>query len=198
MPVASAAASPPLEPLGVRYWSHGSRSLPRVRCRRASGSEVGTVGVADGDRAGGPEPLDVRGVSTRIGARQHPGTLRGGRPGEVDVVFPVKGTPWNSGRSAPPAPVRSAAVHACTPCLPATVPDGAHRGGHRERTKRAGDPVHRVLGGWLLVQRHRIQIQVDCCRPQLRVPGEQDTGPCRCRTGKGSIRKAYGSWPSSG
>jgi hypothetical protein len=62
MPVASAAAEPPLEPPAVSARFQGLRVAPNTEFTVFGPNANSGVGLADHDRAGIPEPLDNQGV----------------------------------------------------------------------------------------------------------------------------------------
>jgi hypothetical protein len=80
MPLASAAASPPLEPPAVRLGFQGAEGV-------YAQPHVGQIGAANRYRAGGAHAFDDRRIRWhyRLGQRRHaPG---GGQTGHVDVLL---------------------------------------------------------------------------------------------------------------
>ena len=121
-PVASAAASPPLEPPGVRDESQGFRVAPRSSlsvCNRMPSVErlVRPSGIA-------PAPF-IRSTTgaSRVGYESASALAPSvvGVPMRSRSSLMVNGTPWNGSRSRPAATARSVALAASNACSPRTT-----------------------------------------------------------------------------
>ena len=122
MPVASAAASPPLEAPGVRDLSQGLMVAPHsslTQCQRTAmvARLVWPIGIAPAARrrsTWGASPTGYASASALS-----PCVV--GVPARSMFPLTVKGTPWSGGRSPPPATARSAALAASSACSPRRI-----------------------------------------------------------------------------
>ena len=122
MPVASAAASPPLDAPGVRDRSHGFTVAPQSSlsvCQRTVklGQLVRPIGMAPAARIRSTMGASVRGYAP---ARALSPTVVG-VPTRSMFSLTVKGTPWSGGNSPPLATIRSAVFAASRACSPRTT-----------------------------------------------------------------------------
>lgn len=88
MPVASAAASPPLEAPGVCVGvPRVDRLAPQLALAVPADRVAGQVRVPEWDRASGAKPFDVRSVEGRIGTFEHLEARAGRRADQVNACL---------------------------------------------------------------------------------------------------------------
>jgi len=122
MPVASAAASPPLEAPGVFDWSHGFTVSPHnslSQCQRTAklARFVRPIGIAPAAFSRSTWGASRAGYAPANAFR--PCVV--GVPARSMLPLTVKGTPCSGGRSPPPAALRSAALAASSACSARTT-----------------------------------------------------------------------------